>query len=162
MRRDARVSPTLANASPDEAAAGWTARLDKGPLSAGEQQALQHWLEQDVRHKGAFLRAKAIWHASGRLAALQGPTAPAVAHPATLPALPRRRFFAAAAATVHYWLCPSAKARPTVFIPRPMHCPPRSAPHLAPLRSIVTPSLKWGWRAAGWSAGAAALWAGPG
>ncbi|MCP1213932.1 FecR family protein [Acetobacter okinawensis] len=111
MRRDARVSPTLANASPDEAAAGWTARLDKGPLSAGEQQALQHWLEQDVRHKGAFLRAKAIWHASGRLAALQGPTAPAVAHPATLPALPRRRFFAAAAATVALLAVPKRQGK---------------------------------------------------
>ncbi|MFT8932949.1 MAG: DUF4880 domain-containing protein [Acetobacter syzygii] len=98
MRRDARVSPTLASASPEEAAAGWTARLDKGPLSASEQQALQHWLDQDRRHKGAFLRAKAIWQASGRLAALHGPTAPPVAHPTPVPALPRRRFFAAAAA----------------------------------------------------------------
>ncbi|WP_338333463.1 DUF4880 domain-containing protein [Acetobacter sp. LMG 32666] len=111
MRRDARVSPTLANASPDEAAAGWTARLDKGPLSAGEQQALQQWLEQDIRHKGAFLRAKAIWHASGRLAALEGPRTPAIAHPATLPALPRRRFFAAAAAAAMLLAAPKRQGK---------------------------------------------------
>ncbi|MFT8418344.1 MAG: DUF4880 domain-containing protein [Acetobacter sp.] len=111
MRRDARVSPTLANATPDEAAAGWTARLDKGPLTTGEQQALHHWLEQDIRHKGAFLRAKAIWHASGRLAALEGPKAPAIAHPTTLPALPRRRFFAAAAAAVALLATPKRQGK---------------------------------------------------
>ena len=111
MRRDARVSPTLANASPDEAAAGWTARLDKGPLSAGEQQALQQWLEQDIRHKGAFLRAKAIWHASGRLAALQGPQAPAIAYPTTRPTLPRRRFFAAAAACAALLALPKRQSK---------------------------------------------------
>lgn len=111
MRRDARVSPTLANASPEEAAAGWMARLDKGPLSAGEQQALHHWLEQDRRHKGAFLRAKAIWHASGRLAALAGPRAPAITHPHALPALPRRRFFAAAAAAAALLAVPKRQGK---------------------------------------------------
>ncbi|MFT8885348.1 MAG: DUF4880 domain-containing protein [Acetobacter papayae] len=99
MRRDARVSPTLASATPEEAAAGWTARLDKGPLSASEQQALQHWLDQDRRHKGAFLRAKAIWQASGRLSALHGFAAPPIAYTTPLPPLSRRRFFAAAATT---------------------------------------------------------------
>ena len=100
MRRDARVSPTLASATPEEAAAGWTARLDKGPLSASEQQALQHWLDQDRRHKGAFLRAKAIWQASGRVAVVHGPAAHPMTHPTHFPALPRRRFFVAAAASV--------------------------------------------------------------
>lgn len=111
MRRGARVSPTLANASPEEAAAGWTARLDKGPLSTGEQQAFQHWLDQDIRHKGAFLRAKAIWHASGRLGALQGPKGPAIAHPERLPTLPRRRFFAAAAAAVVLLAAPKRQGK---------------------------------------------------
>lgn len=110
-RRSARISPTLASTSPDEAAAQWTARLDKAPLCASEQQAFQQWLEQDIRHKGAFLRARAIWHASGRLAALTGPKAPALAHPATLPALPRRRFFAAAAAVAALLAAPRRQGK---------------------------------------------------
>lgn len=44
----------------DAEAAGWAARLDRGPLSGGEQQALDDWLAADVRRVGAFARARGI------------------------------------------------------------------------------------------------------
>lgn len=43
----------------DETAADWIARLDRGPLSAEESQALEAWLHGDPRRRGAMLRADA-------------------------------------------------------------------------------------------------------
>lgn len=44
----------------DQAASDWTARLDRGPLSAREEDAFQAWLKGDPRRKGAMLRAQAM------------------------------------------------------------------------------------------------------
>jgi transmembrane sensor len=44
----------------DQAASEWTARLDRGPLSTGEEDAFQAWLNGDPRRKGAMLRAQAM------------------------------------------------------------------------------------------------------
>lgn len=44
----------------DATAADWIARLDRGPLSQEESQALEAWLNGDARHRGALLRADAL------------------------------------------------------------------------------------------------------
>jgi transmembrane sensor len=44
----------------DQAASDWTARLDREPLSPAEEANLEAWLQSDVRHRGALLRAQAI------------------------------------------------------------------------------------------------------
>lgn len=44
----------------DEQAADWIARLDRGPLSEDESQALDAWLRGDPRRRGALLRADAL------------------------------------------------------------------------------------------------------
>jgi len=44
----------------DQAASQWTARLDRGPLTAEEEAGLQAWLGGDPRAKGALLRARAL------------------------------------------------------------------------------------------------------
>ena len=44
----------------DRAASDWTARLDRGPLTAEEEQAFEAWLRGDPRSKGAMLRAQAL------------------------------------------------------------------------------------------------------
>lgn len=74
----------------DAIAFEWVARLDRAPLSSREDATLKAWLAQDVRHRGAFTRARTIWVSAGRVAAFQGtalPTEP----PASAP-LSRRAF----------------------------------------------------------------------
>lgn len=44
----------------DATAADWIARLDRGPLSQEESQALEAWLSGDARRRGALLRADAL------------------------------------------------------------------------------------------------------
>jgi transmembrane sensor len=44
----------------DQAASDWTARLDRGPLPAEGENALQAWLRGDPRRRGALLRARAL------------------------------------------------------------------------------------------------------
>lgn len=44
----------------DQAASGWTARLDRGPLTPNEDDAFQAWLRADPRSRGALLRAQAL------------------------------------------------------------------------------------------------------
>lgn len=44
----------------DATAADWIARLDRGPLSHEEAQALEAWLNGDIRRRGAMLRADAL------------------------------------------------------------------------------------------------------
>lgn len=44
----------------DATAADWIARLDRGPLSQEEAQALEAWLGGDPRRRGAMLRADAL------------------------------------------------------------------------------------------------------
>ena len=43
----------------EEVAARWAVRLDAGPMTVGEQAALDDWLGGDVRRQGALWRARA-------------------------------------------------------------------------------------------------------
>lgn len=56
----------------DAVAFDWVARLDNAPLNVSDAAALQRWLAEDVRHRGAFVRAQSLWMSAGRMAALQG------------------------------------------------------------------------------------------
>lgn len=94
--------------SPDDVAAQWVARKDRSPLPPQEEHALKQWINADIRHKGAFLRAQAIWQATNKARALQTPTpiripvsAPIV-H--TAPAPSRRVFLWSAAAAASFGL----------------------------------------------------------
>ncbi|OUJ03615.1 FecR family protein [Acetobacter cibinongensis] len=58
----------------DDVAAHWVAHIDRRALTQREQQDLQDWLDADIRHKGAFLRCQAIWHATDRVKVLYTPT----------------------------------------------------------------------------------------
>jgi len=83
----------------DDIALDWVARIDRGPLTTQEEEALSAWQAADVRHRGAFVRAQAIWHSLGRLRALRSPSTEALSTAAPLPhAVPRRRIVATAAA----------------------------------------------------------------
>lgn len=44
----------------DDAAAGWAARMDRGPLSQGDQASLDAWLAGNSRRLGALARARAV------------------------------------------------------------------------------------------------------
>jgi transmembrane sensor len=54
----------------DGIAARWVMRMDRGELGESEQRDLDAWLEADSRHRGAFIRAQAIWCDMDRVAAL--------------------------------------------------------------------------------------------
>src|SRR5258708_21690876 len=45
----------------DRQAAEWAAKVDSGPLRADEQAELDAWLEADIRHFGAFAKARAVF-----------------------------------------------------------------------------------------------------
>jgi transmembrane sensor len=45
----------------DQLAAEWVVRLDARSFSAADRQALNAWLDEDERHFGAFMRARAIF-----------------------------------------------------------------------------------------------------
>lgn len=51
-------------------AARWAVRLQASPLDPQEHGELNSWLETDTRHRGALLRAQAVWLDIDRLAAL--------------------------------------------------------------------------------------------
>lgn len=63
----------------DEKAADWIARLDRGPLSEEDKQALEAWLHGDPRRCGALLRASslALLSESARTLVLQAGSLPA-------------------------------------------------------------------------------------
>lgn len=48
----------------DEAAAGWAARMDRGPLSEQDAEGLETWLAGDARRLGALMRARALFQRS--------------------------------------------------------------------------------------------------
>lgn len=73
----------------DRTATRWVARMDRGPLSATEEQQLKQWLSADLRHRGAFIRARAIWLRSESASALGPQYDPKAFQPAV--AQPRRR-----------------------------------------------------------------------
>jgi len=54
----------------DARAADWAARLDRGALSAAQEEELSAWLAGDIRRRGAFARAMAIADYSNRARAL--------------------------------------------------------------------------------------------
>jgi transmembrane sensor len=59
----------------DEAACDWAARREAGLLSHEEEARFAQWLAADVRHRGAYARARAGLLAIDRLAAIAGPIA---------------------------------------------------------------------------------------
>jgi transmembrane sensor len=61
---------TQSNQKIDFEAAHWAVRLHAGALAVEEQAELDHWLEDDSRHRGALLRARATWLDLDRLGAL--------------------------------------------------------------------------------------------
>ena len=65
----------------DAKAADWAARIDRAPLTEDEQAALDAWLAEDVRHLGAFGRARAVALHSERAAALGAGYRPPVSRP---------------------------------------------------------------------------------
>ena len=65
---------TQSNQRTDFAAAEWAVRLNERALTAQEQTELDQWLDADTRHRGALLRARAVWADLDRLSALAGPT----------------------------------------------------------------------------------------
>jgi len=69
----------------DDTAAQWVMRMDRGELDEAEQQQLDAWLEADSRHRGAFVRAQAIWSDMDRVAALNGVEEPAARRRWSLP-----------------------------------------------------------------------------
>ena len=73
----------------DAEAADWTARLDRGPLSAEQEAQFQDWLGADVRCAGAFGRVRALALATERARALGPDFDPAAFEPAAM--FPRRR-----------------------------------------------------------------------
>ncbi len=50
----------MSNMEIDHIAADWAARLDRGPLSRPDEESLERWLDHDPRHRGAFMRMRAI------------------------------------------------------------------------------------------------------
>jgi transmembrane sensor len=59
------------NADVDSEAAAWAVKLEAGELSDAERHDLEAWLEADVRHVGALVRAQAVWVDLDRVAALK-------------------------------------------------------------------------------------------
>jgi transmembrane sensor len=59
------------NADVDSEAAAWAVRLESGDLTDADRHDLEVWLEADVRHVGALVRAQAIWVDLDRVAALK-------------------------------------------------------------------------------------------
>ncbi|MGK6321182.1 FecR family protein [Sphingomonas sp. DT-204] len=85
----------------DEKAADWIARLDRGPLSEEESQALEAWLSGDPRRRGALLRADALSMLSESARALGPrfePSRFAAAAPPATPRISRRKLLAWAGA----------------------------------------------------------------
>ena len=85
----------------DEAAFAWIVRLDRGALAPEAARELDAWLTADSRHRGAFLRAKALWRSADRVAAFRVPegTVPAEA-PVPPGFVGRRRMVGSVAASL--------------------------------------------------------------
>lgn len=67
----------------DEEAVRWVARRDGARWTDEDQARLDHWLAQDTRHRGAWLRAQAAWTSLDRasVAAAGGRKAPTAPRP---------------------------------------------------------------------------------
>jgi transmembrane sensor len=73
------------NPTIDGEAARWAVRLSVSALEAGEQAELDAWLKKDVRHRGALVRARAMWLDLDRLAALAPEVSPQEHEPESAP-----------------------------------------------------------------------------
>ena len=62
----------------DDRAAAWVARIDAGALDEAAAGELETWLEQDSRHRGAFVRMQAAWTLLDRASVLRSDPAPPV------------------------------------------------------------------------------------
>ena len=60
------MKPEKSTADLHDTAAAWVARLDRGTLSPDEQRRLDVWLAEHPRNMGAYVRAQAAWHLTGR------------------------------------------------------------------------------------------------
>lgn len=84
-------------------AAQWIVRMEAGPLLENEQRELDEWLAAAPQHRGALIRARAMWLDLDRLGALAGPVSdqPLVKIPAKKSfAATRRWLLAASVATL--------------------------------------------------------------
>jgi transmembrane sensor len=75
----------------DAEAARWVIRLDGRTPTAAEQRSLEQWLDQDVRHLGAYARARAIYMQFDQMRMPASPTRPDTPSPVNAPQLTRRR-----------------------------------------------------------------------
>lgn len=79
-------------------AAEWVSRMDGLAWSKGDEERLQRWLAEDVRHAGALLQAEAAWmtldHDRHAERLLKSP------RPVHRGLMPRRRFLAAGGAAI--------------------------------------------------------------
>lgn len=73
----------------DTQAARWVVRFDAHAPTAAEQRSLEEWLDQDLRHLGAYTRARAVYLQFDRLRVGAKPSQPTREPPA--PRLSRRR-----------------------------------------------------------------------
>lgn len=84
----------------DARAAYWVAREDRGPMGADEEAALDAWLNEDIRHRGAYARAHAVSLRYDRARALDRQAPPTQATPRPARWRPGWRRLAAAAAVL--------------------------------------------------------------
>ena len=63
----------------DATAADWVVRLDGRTATSAEQRALEEWLDQDVRHIGAYARARAVYMRFDRMRASTAAARPELA-----------------------------------------------------------------------------------
>ncbi|MFT8776057.1 MAG: DUF4880 domain-containing protein [Gluconacetobacter liquefaciens] len=99
-----------ASGETEDIAARWAIRMEDGELDAREERALASWLAADPRHRGALIRARAIWSTLDRSRALHAPAHPSyVEGPATMRWHGRRDILGvAASAACAMLLAPSA------------------------------------------------------
>lgn len=91
----------------EKAATAWVIATDRG-LSTEESETLDRWLAQDVRHRGAYVRAQAIWS-----------EAIGDAPPAAQPAVPRTPWFTRRRVLVGGGLAAAAAAGTGLILARP-------------------------------------------
>src|ERR1700722_9351174 len=72
----------------DAEAAGWAARIDRGPFEPAEEGMFQVWLHQDARCAGAYARMRALALSTERARALGPDFEPAAFAP--VPFMARR------------------------------------------------------------------------
>lgn len=105
----------------DRQAAEWVAKVDSGPMDPDQQAALDTWLKTDIRHFGAFAKARAVFAFTDRAKAFGPEFDPASFEPFMQPKasalhwLSRRQFafaggIAASAGTVFLTVPPLWRA----------------------------------------------------